>query len=164
MRSLKVNILHFGMKHTGGTLVSILHISAARPWAGALCRREHGGEGPALHGCPLSPQMSVQTSWPCASETSPSTATCSPLEVRPAGSPPGRGAPLSGRWAGHPEPGHWEAVSPQTGGSRHPGLVALQECDGSVLPPLCPRLHCAHLRPLLPTGHRAPARSPQLLV
>ena len=35
-RSLKVNILHFGMKHTGGTLVSILHVSAAGPWAGVL--------------------------------------------------------------------------------------------------------------------------------
>lgn len=98
-RSLKVSILHFGIKHTGGALVSILHVSAAGLWTGALCRPEHGGEGPlqpALHGCPLSPQMSVQTSWPCASETSPSTATCSPLEVRPGGSLPRRGAPLAG--------------------------------------------------------------------
>lgn len=86
----------------------------------------------------LSPQMSVQTSWPCASETSPSTATCSPLEVRPAGSPPGRGAPLSGRWARHPEPGDRVAVSPrqwreQTSWPRGPAGVRWL-CPSSSLP------------------------------
>ena len=173
-RSLKVNILHFGIKHMGGTLVFVLHVSAPGPWTGALCRPEHGGEGPsrpALHGCPLSPQMSVQTFWPCASETSPSTATCSPLEVRPGGSPPGRGAPLSGRWDRHPEPGHWEA-----GFCPHPWTP--QTVEGADVLALCP-CRCAmalsfllsahasaaaHLRPLFPAGHGAPARSPQLLV
>lgn len=40
-KSLKVNIFHFSIKHTGETFVSILHVSAAVLLVPALSRQKH---------------------------------------------------------------------------------------------------------------------------
>ena len=161
-----MNILHFGIKHMGGTLVFVLHVSAAGPWTGALCRPEHGGEGlsrPALHGCPsVSPDVGADLLAMCQRNIAlnshllasggeawwvPARERSSPVwqvgQTSRTGAPGGRVLPAP-------------VDAPDSGGSGRPGLVSLQVCDGSVLPPLCPRLRCGPPAPSLPRRPRGP--------
>lgn len=140
------------------------HFARLCRWAvdRSLCKPEHGGEGPsrlALHGCPLSPDVGADLLAIKASETSPSTAICSPLEVRPGGSLPRGGAPLAGgadtqNWGtGRRGSAHTRGRSRQWRERRSWPRV-LQVRRGSVLQSLPPPYS------LLPAGHEAPAGAP----
>lgn len=150
-------------------MVSILHVSAlgcGQELSASQSTEVKGHRGWHSWLPSLSPQMSVQTSWLCASETSPSTAICSPLEVGPGGSLPGEGllwlqvgqTPRTGGTGSGVLPPPVGQLQTVEGAEVWPRVPA-QVRRGSVNRPLCPRLSFSLPRPPRPL----PGRPPQLL-